>query len=106
MVFRRGIRKARSCVFISDSLTFYNATEVSFYSFVAGNRVEHFAIYENLVFAITLKMLRFLTEDIEKVNSLDSKLFFISICYIRTSNILEVIDKLIKSSWNVNVPRP
>ena len=74
MVFRRGIRKAKNCVFIWDSLTFYNVTEVSFYSFVAGNRVEHFAIYENLVFAITSKNLKILTEHIEKACKLESKL--------------------------------
>ena len=53
-------------------------------------RVEHF---ENLVFAITSKMLKILTEHIEKVCSLESKLLLISICSIRILNILDVIAK-------------
>ena len=56
-------------------------------------RVQHFAIFENLVFAITSKMLRIRTGHIKTVCSLDSKLLLISICSIRILNILEVIAK-------------
>ena len=52
------------------------------------NRVEHFAI-----FAIASKIMRILTEHIEKDCSLESKLFLISMCSIRIINVLEVIAK-------------
>ena len=55
--------------------------------------VGHFAVFENLVFAMISKMLRILTEHIEKVCSLESKLFLISLCSIRILNIQEVITK-------------
>ena len=47
-------------------------------------RVELYAIFENLVFAITSKMLRILTEyiHVEKICSLETKLFLISIISI------------------------
>ena len=51
----------------------------------------HYAIFEKLVFAITSRMLRILTEHIERKNSLDSKVQIESICSVRTLNILEVI---------------
>ena len=53
--------------------------------------MEHFAIFENLVFAITSEMLRIITEHKQKVCSLECKLFLISMCSIRILNILEVI---------------
>ena len=56
-------------------------------------RVAHFAIFESLVFAITSKILRFLMEHIEKVCSLESELFLITICSIRILDIFEVIVK-------------
>ena len=65
---------------------------------MASGRVEHFAIFEKLVFVITSRMLRILTEHIEKVCSLESKLFLISICSVRIFNILEVIAKNTKCS--------
>ena len=56
-------------------------------------RVEHFVIFEKLVFAITSRMLRILTEHIVIKNSLDYKLQTFSICSVRILNILEVIGK-------------
>ena len=56
---------------------------------VLNRRVEHFAIFENLVFAITSKMLRILTDHIENVCILDSKLLLITICFIRILNNFE-----------------
>ena len=56
-------------------------------------RVVHLVISEKLVFAITSKMLRILTEYIDKICSLEAKLFFDYVCSIRIHNILEVIAK-------------
>ena len=42
-------------------------------------RVEHFAIFDNLVFAITSKILKILTDNIGKVCSLKFNLYLISI---------------------------
>ena len=47
-----------------------------------GSRVEHFAIFEKLVFVITFKNLKFLMEHIEPKGSSDSKLQIESICYV------------------------
>ena len=60
---------------------------------IAVIRVAHFGIFEKLVFAITFKILKNLMEHIERVCSLESKLFLISICSIRILDILEVIAK-------------
>ena len=57
-------------------------------------RVEHFATFEKLVFAITYKISRILMEHIESICSLESGLIFMSICSIRILNILEVIAKM------------
>ena len=56
-------------------------------------RVEHFAIFEALVFIITSRIPRILMEHIKNICSLESELFLIStcICLYRTLNILEVI---------------
>ena len=54
-------------------------------------RVEQFVIFE--IFAISSRMLRILMEHIEKVCSLGSKLFLVSICYVRILNIIEVTAK-------------
>ena len=48
---------------------------------------------EKLVFAITSKTLRIVTEHIDSICSLESRLFFGSICSVRIHNILEVIAK-------------
>ena len=56
-------------------------------------RVEYFAFFENLVFAIISKMLRILTEHIEQACRSESKLFLISLCSIRILNIQEAITK-------------
>ena len=59
----------------------------------ALRRVEHFAIFEELIFAITSRILRILTEHIEPKDSLDSKLQIESICSVTILNVLEVIVK-------------
>ena len=61
---------------------------------VLNHRVEHFAIFENLVFAITSKMLRILTDHIENVCILEYKLLLITICSIRILNNFEVNAKM------------
>ena len=53
-------------------------------------RVKYFSNIEELVFAITFKILRILMEDIEIKSSLDFKLQTVSICSVRILNILEV----------------
>ena len=55
--------------------------------------VEHFTIFENLVSAITSKMLRILTENINKVCRVQSNLYLISICSSRTLVTFENIAK-------------
>ena len=50
-------------------------------------------------------MLRTLTEHIEKVFSLESKLFLGSICSIRILNILEVITKIAKCPTLIRLRR-
>ena len=61
--------------------------EVIFYKL----RVEQFAIFDKLVFAITSRILRILMEHIEMKNSLDSKLQIDSICSIGILSTLVVI---------------
>ena len=56
-------------------------------------RVEQFVSVEKLVFAITFKILRIPTDDIELKDSSDSKLQIESIFSIRILIILEVITK-------------
>ena len=51
-------------------------------------RVEHFATFEKLVFAITFRISRILMEHIEKIFSLESEPFLITICSIRDLNVL------------------
>ena len=51
-----------------------------------------FCDFGKLVFAITSRKLRILTEHIEIKNSLDSKPQFFSICSVRILNNLEVIE--------------
>ena len=60
-------------------------------------RVEHFAIFGKLVLAITSRILRILMKHINKICSLESKLFLITICSIGILNILEVTAKTIFS---------
>ena len=55
-------------------------------------RAEHFSFFEILVFAITSSIFRILTEHIDKICSLESELFLITICYIRILKIIEVIE--------------
>ena len=57
------------------------------------SRVANFAIFENPVFAITSRILRILTEHIDSICSLESRLFFGPLCSNGILNILEVIAK-------------
>ena len=60
-----------------------------------GIRVQYFAIFEKLVFAITSRTLTIQVERIEIKSSLHSKLQTLSICLIRIPTILEVFAKTI-----------
>ena len=62
---------------------------------LASARVEHFAIFEKVVFAITSKTFRFSIENIESICSLDSKLFSFLLTPLEFAlEILEVIAKM------------
>ena len=56
-------------------------------------RVEHFSIFEKLIFAVAFRIWIILMEHIEEGYSLESKLFLFTICSIRILYILEVIAK-------------
>ena len=58
-------------------------------------RVEHFAIFEKLVFEITSKVLRIRLEHVQKICSLECVLLLVTICSTRIPNILEVIARTI-----------
>ena len=62
--------------------------------YVSFVRVSHFAIFENLVFAITSRMLRILMEHIKTICSLESKLLLMTVRSIRILNILEITAKM------------
>ena len=53
-------------------------------------RIELYVTLEKLVFAITSKILRIVTEHIDSICSLESRLSFGSICSIKSLNILEI----------------
>ena len=55
--------------------------------------VEHFALFENLVFTITSKESRIPTEHTEPKDSLDSKLQIQYACSIEILSVLKVITK-------------
>ena len=46
------------------------------------NRVEHLGIFKKLVFVITFRILRIPIEDIDLICSLESELYFGSICSV------------------------
>ena len=56
-------------------------------------RVEHFVIFGKLVFTITSKISIISTEHVYSVCSLESELYFCSICYVGVLYIFEVIAK-------------
>ena len=56
-----------------------------------GPRVEHFANFVKLIIAITFKMLRILTENIDSICCLESEIFLGSTCSFRVLNIFVVI---------------
>ena len=61
------------------------------YTGIVSGRVEHFAIFEK--FTITSWISRIPMEHIDSICSLESELFFVSICSIRILYILKVIAK-------------
>ena len=71
--------------------------------------VEHFAIFENLVFAITSRTLRIQMEHIESIDSSDSKLQIEYMCSITIFDIFKVIAKSglqLKLSKNLKIINP